>query len=367
MNERILNPCLIGLTIICFFAITPLKAEVNNKTLAVLVNINDPESLRIAKYYQEKRMIPEVNIIYLKFNLDGDSLSEKEFKKIEAQVKLKTPENVQAYALAWRRPWRVGCMSITSAFSLGYDIKYCAQGCVLTKEVSYFDSLSKQPFTDYKIRPSMMLSAGSISKVEELIDKGVAADYTRAAGSAYLLDTSDKHRNVRAKLYPVITNKLSGVLDIKSIKADAIRNKKDVMFYFTGLERVKWVDENAYLPGAVADHLTSTGGRLFEGRQMSILDWIDAGVTGSYGTVVEPCNFLQKFPHPGVLMSNYLSGRTLIESYWKSVKMPGQGVFVGEPLSSPYKGCELNVRDNTEYFYKNTTTNLVEKRAKNCN
>jgi len=58
------------------------------------------------------------------------------------------------------------------------------------------------------------------------------------------------------------------------------------------------------MPGAIADHLTSSGGQLFNGAQMSVLDWIDAGITGTYGAVVEPCNFLQKFRILGLLYKN---------------------------------------------------------------
>jgi uncharacterized protein (TIGR03790 family) len=90
------------------------------------------------------------------------------------------------------------------------------------------------------------------------------------------------------------------------------------------------------LPGAVADHLTSAGGILTGSYQMSALEWLKAGATGSYGTVVEPCNFPEKFPNPGVLMGYYLKGSTLIEAYWKSVAEPGQGIFVGEPLAKPF-------------------------------
>ncbi|MDY0057978.1 MAG: TIGR03790 family protein, partial [Methyloversatilis sp.] len=70
--------------------------------------------------------------------------------------------------------------------------------------------------------------------------------------------------------------------------------------------------------------------------QMSALEWLRAGATGSYGTVVEPCNHLGKFPHPGILMTFYAEGETLIEAYWKSVAWPGEGVFVGEPLARPF-------------------------------
>ena len=37
-----------------------------------------------------------------------------------------------------------------------------------------------------------------------------------------------------------------------------------------------------------------------------------------------------------VLLPHYFRGETVIEAYWKSVRMPGQGLFVGEPLARPY-------------------------------
>ena len=69
---------------------------------------------------------------------------------------------------------------------------------------------------------------------------------------------------------------------------------------------------------------------------MSVLAWLRQGATASYGTVSEPCNRLQKFPNPSVFMNHYLRGDTLLEAYWKSVLMPGQGLFVGDPLARPY-------------------------------
>jgi hypothetical protein len=37
-----------------------------------------------------------------------------------------------------------------------------------------------------------------------------------------------------------------------------------------------------------------------------------------------------------VFFDHYLRGETLLEAYWKSVAMPGQGLFIGEPLARPY-------------------------------
>jgi hypothetical protein len=75
---------------------------------------------------------------------------------------------------------------------------------------------------------------------------------------------------------------------------------------------------------------------------MSALRWLEAGATGSYGTVVEPCAMPQKFPNPTVAIGRYLMGETLIEAYWKSVLMPGQGIFIGERwLRRPPQGGRI--------------------------
>ena len=123
---------------------------------------------------------------------------------------------------------------------------------------------------------------------------------------------------------------------MRVIKSDDVPYLFDVMFFFTGAKSVPYLNRLGFLPGALADHLTSAGGVLIGSSQMSILGWIEAGATGSFGAVTEPCNFPQKFPDPALAMMYYLNGETLIEAYWKSVRRPGQGVFVGEPLAKPF-------------------------------
>jgi hypothetical protein len=124
---------------------------------------------------------------------------------------------------------------------------------------------------------------------------------------------------------------------IKTLHENAIAGERDIMIYQTGLVSVPKLDTLGFLPGALADHLTSSGGDLLGTSQMSSLRWLDAGATASYGTVSEPCNYWQKFPHPQVLLRHYLAGETAIEAYWKSVAWPMQGVVIGEPLAAPYR------------------------------
>jgi uncharacterized protein (TIGR03790 family) len=232
-------------------------------------------------------------------------------------------------------------MSITSAFALGFDPAWCSQGCNTTRQSDYFNSDSTRPWSDHGIRPAMMLASRDFTEARKLIDRGLRADGRMPRGHIYLVETSDKHRSVRASLFPVVEQAFGNTLPVHWEKVDAIRNQSNILFYFTGLSRVPDIDSNHYLPGAIADHLTSTGGKLTGSSQMSALRWLEAGVTGSFGTVVEPCNFIPKFPNPPVVIFHYLRGNTLLEAYWKSVAMPGQGVFIGEPLAQPYRGYTL--------------------------
>lgn len=376
MNWQRHSTLTVFLLLILQVANWPLAAEVNHKTIALLVNKNDPESMEIAAYYQQKRHIPDQHVIYLDFVPAKDHLSEVEFAEISRQLATKVSDDIQAYALAWRKPWRVGCMSITSVFAFGFDKSHCASGCKPIQASGYYASKSRQPYIDHGLRPSMLLSGKSVQAVKELIDRGVAADYSRGrlsqasgsqiTGAAYLLSTSDKLRNVRAGFYPRIEQMLGSVLGINRIQADKLQDGNNVLFYFTGLKQVQAIDDNYYLPGAMADHLTSAGGQLFSDGQMSILEWIDAGVTASYGAVVEPCNFTAKFPHPGVAIERYLSGDTLLEAYWKSVRMPGQGVFVGEPLASPFNGCVIKNVGGRLFITNKKFSNYVELNTKSC-
>jgi len=324
------------------------KEEVNQfgaSDLAVIVNDADPMSVRIGQYYKYRRRIPESNIVHVQFAPGHSTMSRTEFQRVKARVDRVTPGHVQAYALAWMQPYRVECMSITTAFAAGFDEGFCARGCGPTKPSPYFNSNSHRPYDDYGLRPAMMLAGRDFKEVKKLIDRGVASDHTFPRGTGYLVSTSDKARNVRAELYPeIIEQYASSPLDLRLVKADLIHDRSNVLFYFTGIAHVKALDTIQFVPGAIADHLTSFGGELDGNGQMSSLRWLEAGATGSYGAVVEPCNFLGKFPHPGVVISHYIRGESLVESYWKSVAMPGQGVFIGEPLAAPYAPFYSRVR-----------------------
>lgn len=314
------------------------KVGFESADIAIVINDADPLSVATGEYYAARRAIPRENIVRVRFDPTRATMSPAEFRKTQSEVAAKTPVHVQAFALAWMRPYRVGCMSITSAFAAGYDPRFCSEGCTATRYSPYFNSNSRQPFTEYGLRPAMLLAAADFERARELIDRGASSDGTLPRGKAYLVSTADANRNVRAETYADAVVLAGKDVAVERIGASQMKGKVDVMFYFVGATEVMDLGSHRFLPGAVADHLTSLGGDLSGTTQMSSLRWLEAGATGSYGTVTEPCNILGKFPNPGLMMKRYAAGETLVEAYWKSVAMPGQGVFIGEPLARPYGG-----------------------------
>ncbi len=308
----------------------PLQA----RHLGVVVNESDPVSVAISEYYVQRRGVPRANLARIRLP-SRPGLSRRDFETARALLEAQLPAGIEALLLTWAQPYRVECMSITAAFAMGYREDACAR-CEPTPFNPYFNSDGHRPRSESGHRIAMTLGARNVEEGRKLIDRGIAADGSAPRGTAYLLDTSDRARNVRARSFGSAGAIAGDRFQVKIIRADYIADRKDVMFYFTGMAEVPRLESNVFLPGSIADHLTSTGGRLTDSDQMSSLKWIAAGATGSYGAVVEPCNVTAKFPSIPILLKHYLAGDTLIEAYWKSVAMPAQGIFVGEPLARPF-------------------------------
>ena len=331
------------------------RAGLDKSELALLVNDQDPQAVAVAAYYADKRQIPPGNIITLSFP-PSDTLSVADFTNLKAQIDAAAGPQIQAFAIAWTNPHKVECQSLVSALALGADKKFCStQGnpCGPSAPSGFYDSPSLAPFTDLGIRPAMHLAGVTADDVYKLIDRGIAADSTYPTGTGYFVRTTDEARSVRwpDQQFTQTSWDYDAGLDLQYIDnsggmaLDYIENKPDVLFYLTGLADVPQLATNTYLPGAVADHLTSYGGQIPQSGQMSIVRWLEAGATASYGTAFEPCNYPDKFSAASVLLPHYFRGETLFEAYWKSVAWPGEGVFVGEPLARPWGGAIVTWED----------------------
>jgi hypothetical protein len=120
--------------------------------------------------------------------------------------------------------------------------------------------------------------------------------------------------------------------------SDSVSWPIECLGYETGLAQFS-VPPGTFVPGAIADSMTSFGGIIFgSNSQTNLLAFINAGAAGSYGTVAEPNNDTQKFPNPQVYFYQ-ARGFSLAESYYQSVNAPYLGLIVAEPLAAPFAGA----------------------------
>ena len=311
--------------------------SIQPEEVAVVVNELDTNSKLMGEYYLNARGIPAKNLILVSIP-KVPTLDLAEFAKLREKIYAEINPSIQVIVLMWTTPYAVNCNSITSAITLGYDAKQCEDGCAVGKKNPYFNSSSRNPSQDFNMKLAILLPTDSIELAKSVIDRGVLSSFKLNESTGYFLKTSDINRSKpREPFFPqFFTKNETKKITLRPISADSIKDKKDVMFYFTGLVSVPDLETLTFMPGAIADHLTSTGGIMYNEGQMSSLKWLEAGATGSYGSVSEPCNYWQKFSNPKVLVGHYLAGETLIESYWKSVYWPAQGLFIGEPLAAPF-------------------------------
>lgn len=315
--------------------------RITAEELGVVINVDDPYSVEVGEHYIRARKISPNQVLRVRLPV-RPTLDRQEFQALRRQVDGFFGVRTQGLALAWRQPHAVECHSITGALALGFDPALCEKTCAPSKPSRYFGSSSTHPMRDFGVRLSMLLAAPDVAQAKALINRGVASDGTLGErggqlANVHFVSTSDALRSVRRQLFPPAGPVPAFGIDVHLDQTDALRHADRVLMYLTGRTHVDGLESINFLPGALADHLTSFGGVLDKpNSQMTVMSWIQAGATASHGTVSEPCAHLQKFPHPQLLLLFYAQGASAMEAYWKSVAWPRQSLFVGEPLAAPF-------------------------------
>jgi len=335
----------------------------------VVVNDGSIESQDLGNYYATARGIPARNICHLDFG-------EEYFRYMQLYIaKTAVLERVQAYiadnnlsnqidaiVLSKEIPYAIKRYPVTDIKNSTtaylyygwkmYDPYGAAGACVMPDETTnnFFGAERALKHSDNysgtNYIMTMMLHGFTLAQAKFLVDQGVDADYSEPTNTVFLLKTTDVNRNVRYKYFDNLDfDARSAQLDLPrafKVLANTIPSSTTNVFgYQTGRSFVGDIKQHTYPPGTIADHLTSCGGFLLDaedcggGAQMSILSWVSNGVSASYGTVTEPCNFTQKFPDPRVYYWQR-RGFNNGESYWMSVQNPFQGILIGDPLAAPF-------------------------------
>lgn len=331
----------------------------------VVVNRNSDRSLELGRYYAEQRGIPDRQVFSISTttsnNIEVGIYSNEIDGPVRAYMDAVGLSNVIDFVVfSMDIPYRVHAgvetnkrsASLTSTFYHGFFSSPNAfvSGCNIATGSSNHYFSAEQAFRRHALFSSnryvlaAMITASNLPLAKRLVDISMASDGTAPTGNVFLLKTGDlrdvQWESFEKAMFPQRFIQPASVMT--RVDALSLSGQSNIVGITAGLRFHTWIANNHVLPGAIAEHLTSYGGCLFDvgvqlqdTGQMSILDWILHGYAGSYGTVVEPCAFTEKFPSP-LYHYWYARGFNLGESLMMSVQNPYQGIVVGDPLCAPY-------------------------------
>jgi len=324
----------------------------------VVVNQNSTNSVQLGNDYCEQRGVPPQNLLRMT-GWPGGSI---EWSPADFQTCLLNPllamvtgrgltNQAQFVLLSMDIPYRVtdgtGQNSTTAALFYGFKTNTAPvagiASCSLPDNSSNSYAYSELPFSQTMPNTAstnsflaMMLTDTNLAGAEATLNRGVAAGNTYPTQTVYLAKTTDSARNVRFVEFDnsVFENQVVGNFAVTRVDTDSTAFT-NLFGLLTGLADFS-LDTNAFVCGALGDSLTSFGGDILENSgQTPSLAFLEAGASGSYGTVVEPCNWTQKFPDP-VDYFYQTRGFSVAEAYYQSVLNPFEGLLVGEPLAAPF-------------------------------
>lgn len=358
--------CIFLILFICVNTYSQMPHEV-----AFLVNSQSEDSKKIANYFVNIRKIPKNNVIYLNVPesiFGGKSIcSPENFSKYiwNPANEIIHERDLDNQLLAWVYssdfPIRIEISPNPRA-----QVSLCGQtflknqniGLSIIEDGKYLSKLFAGPnerlpyylpsfsLRKYKEKlgsiiplPSMMLGytgykGNTSDEIVNLIKKGYTSDYKGRAEGIWFVTNSNIRSTCRAWQYPDVKKRLSNRGIAVTITNQLPIGKNNIMGVFCGSKVVDTSDIKSFYPGAVAEHLTSWAAE-FQKPQTKCTSWISAGATATCGSVVEPYSNPNKFPSAR-FFDHYVSGCSILESFYQSTASPLQQLFLGDPFAKPY-------------------------------
>jgi len=193
----------------------------------------------------------------------------------------------------------------------------------------------------YMLSTMLAVTSGrgnSVDEVRSYLGRSAAADGTAPAGAVYLLTNSNVRSTTREWAFRTTVETLKA----RGLRAEILsgvlpKDKPDVAGCVVGAAAFNWkACGSTILPGAICEHLTSSGGVMSAGAgQTPLSEFLRYGAAASSGTVTEPMAIQAKFPS-ALLHVHYAAGASLAEAFYQSIFGPYQLLIVGDPLCRPW-------------------------------
>lgn len=322
--------------------------------IAVVINSDDPASEAIGTYYLQRR--PGARVVRVRLGNVDQQTNLTTVTTARNAISAALPDSVRSLALCFTRPSRVGpagSMGSTSTRNASITYALTHSFTTTTNMLSRWTSTAR--------------TAGLVVSTKQ-IDQATAAHKAGQYGTQYAISAWDsppsnpRGSTVAAMWSPIVagTQKLptphqwtdARPLANTNWGANFLTGKSDVIGYWTGIGNpITGMETNTVLRGAIADNVTSYGGRLGEhGGQQSILAFTDAGYLMVTGTVVEPYqsasgnspgSLVEQFVDPRVALPLWLGGQSAADVYRAAVRCPVRNLGVFDPYVAPYAGVTL--------------------------
>lgn len=342
----------------------------NYNDVGVIVNDTDTNSVAIAKYFVQKRGIPQRNVIHISFT-NSETIDSLAFEQMRAQIEsYLTSKNLtdslnylvttKGVPLRVNRGGTGGDIYSRSAsvdaelmLILGPNSSHIGQATLVVPPSSirshpYFRRDEKFSRAKYGMYLVTRLVALTKDEVFALIDRSGPFTYVNKDSALFVLDQDPipidvTYNNYLAYAADTLTRRGWRVL----LNRDSVyvTNQRNVLGYcswgsndhydhlFAQYARPK----NQWMPAAVAETYVSTSARNFvpggEAGQSRIADLITEGCSGASGYVFEPYSFAITWIH--ILTARYTAGYNLAESfYMANPTMSWMAMVVGDPKTT---------------------------------
>ncbi|HOX56139.1 MAG TPA: TIGR03790 family protein [Candidatus Paceibacterota bacterium] len=351
-----------GILLVCALDVR-VWAGGSGLNVVVVVNQNSTNSVQLGNYYCEKRQVPPQNLLRASWSggkivwmkSDFESVILNPLRSMLAARQL--TNQIDYVLLSMDFPYRVdnggsamasGTNSTTSALFYGFKTDYpplvnpgsCSLPPASSNAYAGSEGLfrSVAPGSSRTNFLAVMLTASNLAQAKLVIDRAVACDGTFATQTVYLAKTTDLDRNIRYAQFDnaIFNARLRANYSIQRTNANPGSALGVILGLESGTGDRGLIGTSSFVPGALADNLTSWGGCIFEySGQLSIIAFLNAGAAGCHGTVIEPCAYLAKFPSP---QNHFYQARgfTMAECYYQSLTNPYQGLLLGDPLAAPF-------------------------------
>ncbi len=316
---------------------------------AVIINIEDPESQAIADAYLRAR--PDAVVVEVKLGKYMQITDYDKVKIAREKIESELSDDIKTLALCFSKPSRVGKGDGTSGSEIAGSINYA-----LTHNWTGNNDLGAAWDPDARV-------AGFVMSVE-LVENSVKAHRNGEKGTIYAISAST-YNNPRGTLVRNFAEDLSkgnpalpegfkfewiNNLDkFDQGSYNFLRDKHDVVGQFHGLGiKFQYFESNTVLRGAIADNITSFGGRLEHSHGQETIDiFINAGYIFATGAISEPGggggtrrSLNDKFLDPRVALPMWLTGSYAAEVYKASLVNPVRNLGIFCPFVAPYYAVE---------------------------